>query len=70
MPGEEGDRLTQATTARLQADGILFAGGAVWRGRRVMRMSVISWLTDDRAGEVAAGAIIAAWRAVRDGTEV
>ncbi|AEG09247.1 aspartate aminotransferase family protein [Sinorhizobium meliloti] len=70
MQGEEGDRLTQATTARLQADGILFAGGAVWRGRRVMRMSVISWLTDDRAGEVAAGAIIAAWRAVRDGTEV
>ena len=70
MPGDEGDRMTHATIARLQADGILFAGGAVWRGRKVMRLSVISWLTDDRAGERTAGAIIAAWRAVRDDTEV
>jgi hypothetical protein len=30
-----------------------------------MRVSVISWSTDDRQGKIAAGAMIAAWRAVR-----
>ncbi len=65
-PDEEGDRLTQSTIERLQADGICFAGGASWRGRKVMRLSVISWLTDDRAGEVAADAIVAAWQAAGD----
>ncbi|MEY9780306.1 pyridoxal phosphate-dependent decarboxylase family protein [Sinorhizobium fredii] len=64
-PDEEADRLTQQTVERLQADGVCFAGGATWRDRKVMRVSVISWLTDDRAGEVAADAMIAAWRAVR-----
>ncbi|MDX0772968.1 aspartate aminotransferase family protein [Sinorhizobium medicae] len=70
LPGEESDRLTQAAIARLQADGTCFAGGAVWRGRKVMRLSVISWLTDDQAGEMTAEAIIATWRAVRGGTLV
>jgi glutamate/tyrosine decarboxylase-like PLP-dependent enzyme len=69
-PDEEGDLLTQRTIERLQADGICFAGGATWRGRRVMRVSVISWLTDDRAGEMAADAMIAAWRAVRDERQI
>ncbi|BCG95647.1 hypothetical protein MesoLj131a_45110 [Mesorhizobium sp. 131-2-1] len=49
----------------LQADGIAFAGGARWRGRQAMRVSVISWLTDKREGEHAADAMIAAWREVR-----
>jgi hypothetical protein len=30
-----------------------------------MRVSVISWSTDDRQGEITAAAMIAAWRAVR-----
>ncbi|WEX76627.1 aspartate aminotransferase family protein [Sinorhizobium numidicum] len=62
---DEADRLTQRTIERVQADGLCFAGGATWRGRKVMRVSVISWLTDDRAAETATDAIIAAWRAVR-----
>ncbi|MDK1489995.1 aspartate aminotransferase family protein [Sinorhizobium sp. 7-81] len=64
-PGDEADRLTQRTIERIQADGVCFCGSATWRGRKVMRVSVISWLTDDLAGDVAADAIIAAWRAVR-----
>ncbi|MDK1388881.1 aspartate aminotransferase family protein [Sinorhizobium sp. 8-89] len=64
-PGDEADRLTQRTIERIQTDGVCFCGGATWRGRKVMRVSVISWLTDDLAGDVAADAIIAAWRAVR-----
>ncbi len=62
---DEADRLTEETIHKLQADGICFAGGAKWRGRQVMRVSVISWLTDDRAGAITADAIVAAWRAVR-----
>ncbi len=37
------DDLTRRTIARLQQDGICFAGGATWRGQQVMRLSVISW---------------------------
>ncbi|WP_269931202.1 pyridoxal phosphate-dependent decarboxylase family protein [Aminobacter sp. HY435] len=63
---ERGDTLTRATIARIQRDGALFAGGAKWRGREVMRLSVISWLLDEAAGEAAADAIVAAWHAVRN----
>ncbi len=64
---ETGDALTRRTIARIQADGALFAGGALWRGRQVMRLSVISWLIDEAAGTAAAEAVVATWRAVRDG---
>ena len=64
-PDDEADRLTLQTIAKLQQDGICFAGGAKWRGRQCMRVSVISWLADAQQGERAADAMIAAWRAVR-----
>lgn len=66
---ERGDALTKATIARIQRDGVLFAGGAKWRGREVMRLSVISWLTDEAAGEAAVQAIVDAWHAVRNGED-
>jgi glutamate/tyrosine decarboxylase-like PLP-dependent enzyme len=63
--GEAQDAATRAVIARLQEDNACFAGGATWRGRWVMRVSVISGaLTEadiDRLGD----AVIAAWRAVR-----
>jgi glutamate/tyrosine decarboxylase-like PLP-dependent enzyme len=34
------DAETQATIAKVQADGVCFVGGAQWRGRQVMRVSV------------------------------
>ena len=64
-PDEIGDQLTKDTIARIQSDGICFAGGAKWRGRQVMRISVISWLTDAAAGKATVDAITSAWRAVR-----
>lgn len=64
---ERGDELTRATIARIQRDGAVFTGRARWRGREVMRISVISWLTDEAAGLAAAKAIIAGWRAVQRG---
>jgi glutamate/tyrosine decarboxylase-like PLP-dependent enzyme len=59
---ERGDLLTRDTISRIQADGECFAGGAVWRGRHVMRLSVISWETNVAEGKRRAEAIIRAWR--------
>lgn len=39
------DELTEATLARIQALRECWVGGSVWRGRRVIRVSVCSWAT-------------------------
>jgi glutamate/tyrosine decarboxylase-like PLP-dependent enzyme len=62
---ERGDDLTRRVIARVQADGVCFAGGAQWKGRWIMRLSVISWFTTDAEADRAIAAIIAAWRAVQ-----
>lgn len=36
---------TRATLARLQADGVCWCGGALWRQESVIRVSVCSWRT-------------------------
>ncbi len=66
---ERGDQLTRDTISRIQADGECFAGGAVWRGRHIMRLSVISWETDVAEGKRSAEAIIRAWRIVKQQPE-
>ncbi len=63
-PGEFGDRLTARTIARIQADGVCFVGGATWRGRQVMRVSVIGFATDEAEASRSAEAMITAYRAV------
>ena len=62
---ERGDQLTRDTVTRIQVDGECFAGGAVWRGRHIMRLSVISWETNVAEGKRSAEAIIRAWRIVK-----
>ena len=47
-----------------------FAGGAVWRGRQIVLLSVISWETDADEGKLSAVAIIRAWRIVNQQPEV
>lgn len=59
------DALTLATIARLQQDGVAFAGGSQWRGQWVMRVSVSSYATTDADAARTAEAIRAAWRAIR-----
>lgn len=66
---ERGDQLTRDTIARIQADGECFASGAVWRGRHIMRLSVISWETDVAEGKRSAEAIVRAWRIVKQQPE-
>ena len=62
-PGADHDRRTDAVIQRIQDGGTAFFGGATWRGRRVMRVSVCSWRTtgDDveRTIEAVAAALAA-----------
>jgi glutamate/tyrosine decarboxylase-like PLP-dependent enzyme len=64
-PAQRGDAMTEATVARLQQAGVCFALGAHWRGRRVMRVSVIAWPTTEDDIDRSAESMIDAWRAVR-----
>ncbi|MFT3673504.1 pyridoxal phosphate-dependent decarboxylase family protein [Aestuariivirga sp.] len=65
LSDEDGDHLTRNVIARIQEDGECFAGGAVWRGRQVMRISVIGFGTDSQEGARSVSAIVNAYRAVR-----
>lgn len=62
---EEADRLTQAVIEKIQQEGELFAGGAKWRGRWVMRLSVISGQMTDSDADRAVSAILRAWDQVQ-----
>ena len=65
--GEKADRITQAVIARVQAGGVCFAGGAMWNGRRVMRLSIIGASMTEPEILRSWDAIHAAWRCFRDG---
>ncbi|MBB5696525.1 pyridoxal phosphate-dependent decarboxylase family protein [Muricoccus pecuniae] len=62
---EQGDTMTKEVVARLQQEGVLFAGGAQWRGRTVLRLSVISWPTTEKDVDLSAQSIIEVWREVK-----
>ena len=62
---EAGDAMTAETVVELQREGRLFAGGAKWRGRQVMRFSVCNYQTDLEQAAIDADAIIEAYRVVR-----
>jgi glutamate/tyrosine decarboxylase-like PLP-dependent enzyme len=66
----DDDGLTRRTIARIQSDGVCFAGGAQWRDREgrhvwIMRLSVIGGATTEADVDRSAEAMIAAWRVVR-----
>jgi glutamate/tyrosine decarboxylase-like PLP-dependent enzyme len=63
MDGAEADALTDRAIARIQRDGVCFVGGANWRGRQIVRVSVISANTTDADIDASAEAILSAWRA-------
>jgi glutamate/tyrosine decarboxylase-like PLP-dependent enzyme len=60
-----GDALTRRTIELIQQDGVCFAGGAQWRGRWVMRISVISFSTTEADADRSADAMIDAYRRAR-----
>lgn len=59
------DALTERTVARIQREGVCFVGGAHWRGRQIVRVSVISAGTTDADIDRSAEAMLNAWRAER-----
>jgi glutamate/tyrosine decarboxylase-like PLP-dependent enzyme len=63
LDGGVSDALTERTIARIQRDGVCFVGGANWRGRQIVRVSVISANTTDTDIDASAEAILSAWRA-------
>jgi glutamate/tyrosine decarboxylase-like PLP-dependent enzyme len=65
-PPEVGDHLTRATIRFIQADGTCFMGGARWRDRWVMRISVTSAATTEEDADRTIGAVCRAWRAVQE----
>jgi len=65
LPPEQGDELTKRTIGALQREGVLFASGAAWRGRHVMRLSVSNYQTDADEAERAIDAILRAYRRER-----
>ncbi len=50
--------LTEAEIERVQAEGTLWAGGTVWRGRQALRISISGWATTSGDVERAAAAIL------------
>lgn len=56
---------TEAVIAKVQADGVCYVAGAVWRGEWVMRISISSGVTTPADIDLSADAIIAAWRGVQ-----
>ena len=64
-PTDERDALTGAVIARMQEDNVCFAGGATWRDRQVLRLSIISGPLTEADIDRLAEAVLSAWRHVR-----
>ncbi|HYD89450.1 MAG TPA: aminotransferase class V-fold PLP-dependent enzyme [Vitreimonas sp.] len=65
LEGEASDALTVRTIARIQREGVCFVGGAHWRGRQIIRISVCGMNTTEADADASADAILDAWRAER-----
>jgi glutamate/tyrosine decarboxylase-like PLP-dependent enzyme len=60
--GYGDDDTTREVIARVQADGTCWAGGAVWQGRQVMRISVSNWSTTANDIDASAAAILGCYQ--------
>ena len=56
------DETTQRVIAKVQADGVCWCGGTVWKGQQAMRISVSSWATTDNDVLLTIEAIAQAFR--------
>ncbi len=59
------DDYARQVVAEIRAENASFVGGALWRGRQMMRVSVISRTTDIAAIDQLAASIVRAWRKVK-----
>ncbi|MFL5298547.1 MAG: pyridoxal phosphate-dependent decarboxylase family protein [Phenylobacterium sp.] len=65
-PADERDAATRAVIAQLQEENVCFAAGASWRDRWVLRFSIISGPLTPADIDRLAGAVLHAWRLVRN----
>lgn len=63
-PPERRDRWTREVIALTQSAGVCYVGGASWKDRWVMRISVISWPTTEQDIDASVDSIVGAWRQV------
>jgi glutamate/tyrosine decarboxylase-like PLP-dependent enzyme len=61
------DTVTQAVMSEVQKEGTCWAGGAVWQGKHVMRISVSNWSTTEADIDRSAAAIAQCYRNVQLG---
>lgn len=59
------DEQTRAVIAKVQSDGVCFVGGAQWRGKAIMRISVTNENTTEADVDRSVEAMLGAWRSVR-----
>ena len=65
-PGARGDdTITDAVIAAIQADGTMWAGSSLWRGQRVLRLSVSDAATTPDDIDASVEAILHCWVNVR-----
>jgi glutamate/tyrosine decarboxylase-like PLP-dependent enzyme len=57
------DESTMDVIARVQSEGTCWAGGALWQGKRVMRIAVSNWSTTEADIDRSADAMLACYRA-------
>jgi hypothetical protein len=60
----ERDDVTRRVIAAIQRDGTMWAGGSVWHGHAVMRISVSNWMTTEQDIDVSADAVLRCLAAV------
>lgn len=65
--GATGDRQTRAVLEIVQRRGRVYPTHGEWRGRQIIRISVIGYATQDEHVETLVEELIAAWRQVRNG---
>ncbi|MCG8441830.1 MAG: aminotransferase class V-fold PLP-dependent enzyme [Caulobacterales bacterium] len=65
LPADRQDALARELIARVQGANRVYVGGAAWRDRWIVRISVISDRTGIADMDVLAGELITAWREVR-----
>jgi glutamate/tyrosine decarboxylase-like PLP-dependent enzyme len=63
------DMATRAVIERLATDNVVLAGGAEWRGRHVLRVSLIAGPLSEPDVDRLAVAVVTAWRKVRAASE-
>lgn len=61
---EENDLKTAQVIEKIRAENTSFVHGASWKGQAILRISIISQLTDTPDMDILADSILHAWRAV------